>query len=108
MSRSSLLEEGKFRSKDLAAQLAALPSHTEKAFHTFLVQPRVFRVARQLNYADNLTRHWHCRDDLPKKPPNISTEARLALRKAMSDYYVQTRNADSTTEVLKNNFNLRI
>jgi hypothetical protein len=64
-----IIEEGKFHSQDLAAELAVLPSHTEKAFHTLLEHPRVFRVARQLNYADNLTRYWHRRDDLPKKPP---------------------------------------
>lgn len=86
-----IIEEGKFHNKDLVAELAALPSHTEKTFHTLLQYPRVFRVARQLNYADNLTRYWHRRHDLPKKPPNISPEARLALRKAMSDYYMDNQ-----------------
>ena len=51
----------------------------------------MFRVASQLNYADNLTRHWHRRHDLPKKPPDISAEARMALRKAVSDYYVENQ-----------------
>ena len=62
-----IIEEGKFHSKDLVAELAALPSHSEKAFHTLLEYPRVFRVASQFNYADNLTRYWHPRHDLPKK-----------------------------------------
>ena len=65
-----IIEEGKFHNRDLVAELAALPSHSEKAFHTLLQYPRVFRVASQLNYADNLTRYWHRRHDLPKKPPN--------------------------------------
>lgn len=86
-----IIAEGKFHNKDLVAELAALPSHTEKAFHALLQYARVFRVARQLNYADNLTRYWHRRHDLPKRPPNLSAEARLALRKAMSDYYVESQ-----------------
>ena len=75
-----IIEEGKFHGRDLVAELAALPSHTEKAFHTLLQYPRVFQVASQLNYTDNLTRYWHRRHDLPKKPPNITPEARMALR----------------------------
>lgn len=84
-----IIEEGKFHNKDLVAELAALPSHSEKAFFTLLQYPRVFRVASQLNYADNLTRYWHRRHDLPKKPPNITPEARAALRTALSAYYVE-------------------
>jgi hypothetical protein len=86
-----IIEEGKFHDKDLVAELAALPSHTEKALYTLLQYPRVFRVASQLNYADNLTRYWHRRHDLPKKPPDISTEARVTLRKAVSEYYVENQ-----------------
>jgi hypothetical protein len=86
-----IIEEGKFHNRDLVAELATFPSHTEKAFHTLLQYPRVFRVASQLNYADNLTRYWHYRHDLPKKPPDISAEARMALRKAVSDYYVENQ-----------------
>jgi hypothetical protein len=86
-----IIEEGKFHNRDLVAELATFPSHTEKAFHTLLQYPRVFRVASQLNYADNLTRYWHRRHDLPKKPPDISAEARMALRKAVSDYYVENQ-----------------
>jgi hypothetical protein len=83
-----IIEEGKFHNNDLVEELSTLPSHTEKALHTLLKYPRVFRVASQLNYADNLARYWHRRRDLPMKPPNLSGEARLALRKAMSEYYV--------------------
>ena len=86
-----IIEEGKFHNRDLVAELAAFPSHTEKAFHTLLQYPRVFRVASQLNYADNLTRYWHRRHDLPKKPPDISPVARMALRKAVSEYYVENQ-----------------
>lgn len=86
-----IIEEGKFHNRNLVAELAALPSHSEKAFHTLLQYPRVFRVASQLNYADNLTRYWHRRHDLPKKPPNISAEARAALTKALSNYYVKNQ-----------------
>ena len=59
-----ILEEGKFHGRDLVAELSALPSHTEKVFHSLLQYPRVFQVASQLNYADNLTRYWHRRHDL--------------------------------------------
>jgi hypothetical protein len=86
-----IIEEGKFHKKDLVAELAELPSHSEKAFYALLQHPRVFHVASQLNYADNLTRYWHPRHDLPKKPPNISAEARVALTKAVSDYYVENQ-----------------
>ena len=86
-----ILNEGNFHKKDLVAELAAFPSHTEKAFHALLQYPQVFRVASQLNYADNLARYWHRRHDLPKKPPDISSEARTALRKAVSDYYVKNQ-----------------
>jgi hypothetical protein len=75
----------------LVAELSALPSHTEKVFHTLLQYPRVFQVASQLNYADNLTRYWHRRRDLPKKPPNITPEARMALRQAVSAFYVENQ-----------------
>jgi hypothetical protein len=71
--------------------LSPHPSHSEKAFHVLLNHPRVFRVASQFNYADNLTRYWHPRHDLPAKPPNLSLEARAALKKAVSDYYVQNQ-----------------
>lgn len=86
-----IIEEGKFHRKDLVAELAALPSHIEKAFHTLLEYPRVFRVASQFNYADNLKRYWHPRHDLPVKPPNLSQEARAALKKAVSEYYVENQ-----------------
>ena len=62
-----ILNEGNFHKKDLVAELAVFPSHTEKAFHALLQYPQVFRVASQLNYADNLARYWHRRHDLPKK-----------------------------------------
>ena len=86
-----ILEEGKYHGRDLVAELSALPSHTEKVFHTLLQYPRVFQVASQLNYADNLTRYWHRRRDLPKKPPNITPEARMALRQAVSAIYVENQ-----------------
>jgi hypothetical protein len=86
-----IIEEGKFHKKDLVAELAPFPSHTEKAFHTLLHHPSVFRVASQLNYTDNLTRYWHRRHDLPKKRPDISPAARMALRRAVSDYYVENQ-----------------
>jgi len=86
-----ILEEGKYHGRDLVAELSALPSHTEKVFHTLLQYPRVFQVASQLNYADNLTRYWHRRRDLPKKPPNITPEARMALRQAVSAFYVENQ-----------------
>jgi hypothetical protein len=86
-----IIEEGKFHRKDLVAELAALPSHIEKAFHTLLENPRVFRVASQFNYADNLKRYWHPRHDLPKTAPNLSLEARAALKKAVSEYYVENQ-----------------
>ena len=75
----------------MVAELAALPSHSEKAFHTLLHYPRVFRVASQFNYADNLTRYWQPRHDLPKKPPNLSAEARAALKETVSKYYVENQ-----------------
>jgi hypothetical protein len=86
-----IIEEGKFQGVDLIPKLVDLPSHSEKAFHVLLNHPRVFRVASQFNYADNLTRYWHPRHDLPKKAPNLSTEARAALKKAVSDYYVENQ-----------------
>jgi hypothetical protein len=86
-----IIEEGKFQGVDLVPKLVDHPSHSEKAFHVLLDHPRVFRVASQFNYADNLTRYWHPRHDLPKKPPNLTPEARAALKKAVSDYYVQNQ-----------------
>jgi len=86
-----IIEEGKFQGADLVPELVDHPSHSEKAFHVLLNHSRVFRVASQFNYADNLTRYWHPRHDLPKKPPNLTQEARAALKKAVSDYYVQNQ-----------------
>ena len=60
-----------------------MPSHTEKAFYVLLNHPRVFKVASQFNYADNLKRYWHPRRGLPKKSPNLTAEARVALKKAV-------------------------
>lgn len=86
-----IIEEAKFHGVDLVPELIQHPSHSEKAFHVLLDHPRVFRVASQFNYADNLTRYWHPRHDLPKKPPNLSQEARATLKKAVSDYYVENQ-----------------
>jgi len=93
-----IIEEGKFHNKDLVTELAARPSHSEKAFYILLEYPDVFRVASQLNYAENLTRYWHRRRDLPKKPPDISTETRTALKKAVSDYYVENQGRGHYTD----------
>ena len=86
-----IIEEGKYKSLDLLPELRDLNSHCEKVFHVLLNHPRVFRVASQFNYADNLTRYWHPRHDLPEKPPNLSTDARAALKNAVSNYYVQNQ-----------------
>ena len=53
-----ILEEGRFQRVDLVPELTKLPSHSEKAFHVLLNHPRVFRVASQFNYADNLNRFF--------------------------------------------------
>lgn len=86
-----IIEEGKFHGTDLVPELVGHPSHSEKVFHVLLTHPRVFRVASQFNYADNLTRYWHPRHDLPKRPPNLSLESRAALKTAVSEYYVQNQ-----------------
>jgi len=87
----TIIEESKFHGLDLLPELVELPSHSEKAFHVLLRHPRVFRVASQFNYADNLARYWHRRHDLPKKPPNLRLEARAALKNAVSDHYVENQ-----------------
>lgn len=84
----TIIEEGRYHGVDLAPELAKLASHTEKAFHILLNHPRVFRVASQFNHADNLKRYWHRRHDLPAKEPNLSPEARTALKDAVGEYYV--------------------
>jgi len=94
-----VIEEGKFHGVDLVPELVVHPSHSEKAFHVLLNHPRVFRVASQFNYADNLTRYWHPRHDLPAKPPNLSLEARAALKKAVSDYYVQNQGRGQYSDI---------
>ncbi len=86
----TLIEEGRFRRHNLnmVAELASVPSHAEKAFYVLLNHPRVFKVASQFNYADNLKRYWHPRRGLPKKAPNLTAEARNALKRMVSEYYV--------------------
>lgn len=84
----TIIEEGRFHKVDLTAELSALASHTEKAFHTLLKHTRIFRVASQFNHADHLKRYWHRRHDLPKKAPNLAPEARAALKDTVAAYYV--------------------
>ena len=96
-----MIEEGRFpkHGLDLVAELAAVPSHTEKAFYVLLNHPRVFKVASQFNYADSLKRYWHPRRGLPRKPPNLTVEAREALKKAISEYYMTNQGRGEFPEI---------
>lgn len=84
----AILEEGRYHGIDLAGDLDAMVGHINKAFWTFIDHNRVFYVAEKLNRADHLNRRsWRKRKDLPKKDPDVSSNALEELAKAISAYY---------------------
>jgi hypothetical protein len=49
------------------------------------------KARRKVHKVGPPTSYWHPRHDLPAKPPNLSLDARAALKKAVSDNYVQNQ-----------------
>jgi len=66
----------------MVAELASVPSHAEKAFYVLLNHPRSSTVASQFNMPTNLNAFiGTARRGLPKKAPNLTAEARNALKR---------------------------
>jgi hypothetical protein len=84
----AVVEEGRFHGLDLTSDLDALHGYVNKAFWAFLEHRKVFDVAAMLNRADHLNgRYWRKRKDLPRKDPDVSSEALAALAAVVSAYY---------------------
>jgi len=95
-----IIEEGQFHKKDLGPELDAIEGHCAKVMHTFLVHPRVFRVARQMDHADHMGgRYRRKRNDLPKTPPDITTAARTALKQSLAAYFWQKEGRGQNCDV---------
>ncbi len=84
----TIIEEGQFHDKDLAADLDAQAGFHAKAMWTLLHEPTVFRVASQLDAADHLSgRYRRKRTGLPQRRPNLSAKARTALSDTVGAYF---------------------
>jgi hypothetical protein len=83
-----LVEEGQFHSDDLTEALGPLEGLHAKALFAFLHHAILFGNATRLLQAQSLsTRYWNKRNHLPRQAPNLSKEAILGLRAALSAYY---------------------
>ncbi len=87
----AILDAGAATGLDLVPTISLAKTNIEKVFRVLLDQPSVFRIASQFVWADNLSRHWHRRRDLPPSPPDLSVEALQELKAAISDYYVKNQ-----------------
>lgn len=83
----TLLDAGRSVNSDVVPVMAEGKSNVEKVFRVLLAKPDVFRVASQFSWADNLTRYWHRRRDLPQVAPDLGDDAQRELKRAISDYY---------------------
>jgi hypothetical protein len=87
----AIIEEGRFHSLDLAAELEPMAGHHHKAMWTFLRHDKVFYVASLINYVDSLSgRFWQRRADLPHKTPRVTPDAMREFALALSKYYQET------------------
>lgn len=87
----AILDAGASKGLDLVATISRSRTNIEKVFRVLLDHPCVFGIASQFVWADNLSRHWHRRRDLPQAPLDLSPEALLGLKRAVSDYYVRNQ-----------------
>jgi hypothetical protein len=85
----AILDAGASTGLDLVPTISGAKTNIEKVFRVLLDHPSVFRIASQFVWADNLSRHWHRRRDLPLVPPDPGPEALQELKAAISDYYVK-------------------
>jgi hypothetical protein len=84
----AIIEEGRFHGLDLTTKLDTQDGYINKVLWTLLEHPNIFDIAQIMNRADHLNgRHWRKRKDIPKKEPNVSSEALKELADAVSAYY---------------------
>jgi hypothetical protein len=84
----TMIEEGGFHGIDLRAELDSQDGFVNKAFCIFLNHRKIFKVAHLLDHTDRLGhRYWRKRKDMPRKEPDLSSEAIEQLAGAISAYY---------------------
>lgn len=88
----TIIEEGKFREIDLAAELEPHVGFVSKALHVFLSHRRTFEVSGFFDHADNLNgRSWRTRKDMPKKRPDVTQDSLAQLAEAIKAYFQETQ-----------------
>lgn len=84
----TLIEEGLFHKVDLKPELDALDGFLNKALWVFLNHRRIFDVAHVLDRSDHLNRrYWRKRKDIPKKQPDLKSDAVAELERSISVYF---------------------
>jgi len=95
----TILEAGRSQGIDLLPAIGTGRASVDKVFRVLLDQPEVFRIATNFAWADNLKRYWYRRHDLPQVPPDLSPEAREALRLAISARYMRDEGRGEFCEI---------
>jgi hypothetical protein len=86
---NALIEESlHYRKMDLNVKLEGLEGYHQRAIWVFLNEPKIFHVASNMNWADNLSsRYWRHRIGLPKQQPDILQDNRDRFARAVGRFY---------------------